>query len=407
MAIGGVVIQWSARTRDAVRDVDKLTRSVRNVGSQATSAGGILKSSLKAGAAGLAVAAVGAGVAFVDMAKAAYADAQAQDNLERTLKRIKGITDSAADSTGAWIDSMELLTGISDDDLRAALGRLAVVTGDLTKAQVLSTVAADASVASGKEFKSVFNAMAKAAGGNTAALKKLFPELDAGPDKVLSLQEAVDQLTTSYGGAAKAAEDNDLFGRLGTIWGQLKEALGSAALPLLEDLAAWFSDSKNITALQGWITEVGNWATTVGEDFAGEVKGFIDWLQSDAGKNAIAGFTQSIADLGNGAKEAWRLLEPFVSLIGDLLEFYDRLPAPLKGLVGLGEMASSSGSERTSKGGGGGTFGKSSASNADVLRPGSTVNVTINNPKAEKVSTSIAAAIRAGKYLDTKLTSGQ
>lgn len=399
----GVVLNFYADSKDAVRDIGKLTRSLDRMGDKSKSVGSKMKSMAKAGPLAVAAGLGAAAFAAVDFAKAAYADDQAAQKLERTLLRVAGITEQSAESAGKWIDSMELMTGIADDDLRTALGRLAVVTGDLTEAQDLSALSADAAAGSGKDFAAVFNAMAKAAGGNVNALKRLFPQLDAGPDKVLTLKEAVDQLSESYGGAAKAAEDNDLFGRLATIWGQVKEALGQAALPTLEDLAEWFGDPKNIAAIQDWITKLGDWSRTVGEDFAGQVKDFIDYLKSPEGKAAIDNLSASLVSFGSGAKEAGDQLAPFLTLLGDLLDLYNAIPAPLKGLVGLGEIV-------------GGDAPKPAVTRDDVreaalrnsrqsqrardvasARPGSAVNVTVINGKQEKSLDSAAMAIRLAK----------
>jgi hypothetical protein len=395
----GVVLNFAADTRNAVKDVDKLTRSVKGVGKGASGLRGVLSGALKAGIAGVGVAAVGAGIAFTDMAKAAYSDAQAQAKLERTLKRIPGLTDKAAESAGSWIDSMELLTGIADDDLRAALARLAVVTGDLTEAQRLSVLAADASVASGKSYETVYNAMARAASGNTAALKKLFPQLDAGPDKVLSLKEAVKQLSAAYGGAAKAAEDNDLFGRLGTIWGQIKEALGSAALPTLNELSEWFKDKKNQKALQDWITKVGEWSQKIGTDFAGEVQSFVAWLQTDAGQQAIKEWTENLKALADAFGAVAHGIQ---SVAG----WWNKMPAPLRryflgggGLPGLvNAVGGGDGAPKPStraQVGSGGAYAPASGGRSG----GVTVNVTNHYPKPERASDTIARDLRTARHL--------
>jgi hypothetical protein len=115
------------------------------------------------------------------------------------------------------------MTLVNDDELRPALAKLALVTKDLGKAQRLTALSADVAAGSGRSFESVATAMAKAAGGNVTALKRLFPQLDAGPDKVLTFKEAMDQLRDAYKGAGKEAADNDLFGRLAAAFAAIKE----------------------------------------------------------------------------------------------------------------------------------------------------------------------------------------
>ena len=117
MGIGGVVLNFTAKTADATRDIGKLDKKLGGLGGAAKKAGGGIGGALgslsKIGTSlpviGTAIAGVaGLGAAFAGMAKAAYDDANAQEKLERTLKRIPGVTKKAAAATGDWIDQMEL-----------------------------------------------------------------------------------------------------------------------------------------------------------------------------------------------------------------------------------------------------------------------------------------------------------
>jgi hypothetical protein len=398
MAIGGVVIQFAARTRDAVRDVDKLTRALDRSGREAKSAGSILKSSLKAGIAGVGIAAVGAGIAFVDMAKGALADAQAAAKMQRTLKTIPGITDAAAQSASDFTAKLELLTHVNDDELRPALAKLAVVTEDLADAQKLTALAADAAVGSGRSFESVATAMAKAAGGNVTALKRLFPQLDAGPDKILTFEEAMSQLRDTYAGAAKDAADNDLFGKLALAWAGIKDALGQAALPALEEVSEWFADPKNIDAVQEWIDKVGEWSREVGEKFKGKIEELIDYLGSPAGQKqiedmqaALLGFADAIRDISDAVSKAGPVIDFLKAINGGNipqgeLDRADRYADEL--IRRRRNAADAPRAADAARGGGEGPLARGG---------GGTVNVTINNPKAEPSSTSVAAAIRTAK----------
>lgn len=393
-SIGSVVIQFKADADKAVRDIGKITRSLGDVDSQAKGASTTLKKMGKGAAVGVAaVAGVGfvAADAFLDMAKAAYSDAQAQDKLERTIDRVKGVTTKAAEATGAWIDRMELLTLISDDDLRNALARLTPVTEDLGEAQKLAALAADAAVASGKPYAAVVEAMAKAAAGNTAALKKMFPQLDAGPDKVLTMKEAVDQLTGSYEGAAEAAADNDLFGRLGKAFGQIKEAVGGIALPALEELADWFADPKNVDKIQEWIDKVNEWATTVGEDLLGKLRDFTAWLKSSEGKQAVREFTGNVKSMADAFVNLADAIDDLVGPLLDLKKATDWLPSNIViRMLGGGGFAPGGGEPAPRRGGGGGFSPTSAPKSAPI-------SIVINNPKPEKASTSIAAGQRLAR----------
>ena len=89
--------------------------------------------------------AVGVGIAAKNLADAALEDAQSFEKFNRVLSGVPGVTDKVIASTDDWIATMQLATLVSDTDLRSALGKLALATGDVTKAQDLLTVAVDTS----------------------------------------------------------------------------------------------------------------------------------------------------------------------------------------------------------------------------------------------------------------------
>lgn len=348
------------------------------------------------------MAAIGAGVAFVDMAKAAYSDKLAADKLERSLKKVKGVTDDQAEAVADWVDQMELATLVADDDLRAALERLLPATENVTEAQNLAALAWDASVASGTSYESIVKAMAKGVEGNTTALKKMFPWLDAGPDKVLSMSEAMEQLNAKFGGEAKEAADSDLFGRLGKAFDQIKEAIGGISLPTLEEVATWFADEKHQEDIEGWIKKLGEWAKAVGEDLQGKLEDFITYLQSEEGKKAIADFAQNLRDIAAA-------FDAVATAIGGVIGWWDKLPDFLKGnpLTQFDDWLADHPfpllKPPAKK-----EYGddpdewfpaRNSSSKSGGSKPTVVVNQTFHYPKAEKASASSAAAIRAARYL--------
>ena len=120
----------------------------------------------KKAAAAFAIAAAAA-VAYgsklaVDGVKAAIEDEQAQIRLANALKAATGATEAQIDATETYILKTSLATGVSDDQLRPALQRLAVSTKDTTKAQELLGLALDVSKGSGKDLEQVANALGKA-----------------------------------------------------------------------------------------------------------------------------------------------------------------------------------------------------------------------------------------------------
>jgi hypothetical protein len=279
VAIGGVVINFAAKTVDAVRDINKLTRELTGLDRQGTTTGRSLKSNLKIGVAAVGAAMVTAGVAALDFAKAAAEDNAEAENLSRTLRKIPGITQDMIDANSAWIDSMEIATTVADTDLRTAVSKLALATGNLERAQELTTIAVDAAAGSGKSLKTVTDALAKAATGNTSALQRQFPWLDKNKDGAVDLDEALGGLKGAYEGAAKAAAARKPWERFSAVMGQLKEIIGEQLLPYLEDFSAWLADKKN----QKRLSEFGEDVGTVVRAVAGLVRivwGLVSALQA-------------------------------------------------------------------------------------------------------------------------------
>jgi hypothetical protein len=103
---------------------------------------------------GLAIAAKGA-------AQAAAEDEAGQVKLAAALARTTGATAAQDAAVEAWITKQEFATGVSDDELRPALAKLASATGDVGEAQSLLTLAMDISAASGKSLEAVTSARSR------------------------------------------------------------------------------------------------------------------------------------------------------------------------------------------------------------------------------------------------------
>ena len=188
-------------------------------------------------AAGAAAAAY-AGKLAVDGVKAALEDEKAQVALAGALERATGATKDQIKATEDQILKLSLATGVSDDQLRPSLSRLAVATGSVTKAQDLLTTALDISAQTGKPLETVSNALGKAYEGNTAALGKLGIGLSAAELKTMSFQDVQGKLTDLFGGAAAANAETyqGRIDRLKVAFDEAKEGIGARLLPIIEDL---------------------------------------------------------------------------------------------------------------------------------------------------------------------------
>jgi hypothetical protein len=263
-------------------DVDNLNKSLKTASDDVDSFGD------KVGKAGIAVgkafaaAAAAAGAAAIaigiESVKAAIADEKAQTQLALALENATGATKAQISATEDSILQMSLATGVADDQLRPALGRLVRSTGDITKAQDLLTTALDVSTATGKPLETVANALGKAYDGNTAALGKLGIGLSAAELKTMDFTEVQGRLTDLFGGSAAANAETyaGKIARVQVAFDEAKETLGVALLPILDTFLKFINENAlpAITAfsnafslegngLGGVITSVGNTITTV------------------------------------------------------------------------------------------------------------------------------------------------
>jgi hypothetical protein len=223
-------------------DVDDLNKKLKAAnGDVEDSAGKLEKFGKVAGAAFLAAAAAAGAYAIkigVDGVKAAIADEQSQIKLASALENATGATKAQIAATEDSIDKMARATGVADDKLRPALSRLALSTGDVSKAQDLLSLALDISTQTGKPLEGVANALGKAYDGNTAALGKLGIGLSSAELKAMSFTDVQTKLSDLFGGAAakNAQTFQGRMDRLKVAFDEGVEAIGVKLLPIIEAL---------------------------------------------------------------------------------------------------------------------------------------------------------------------------
>jgi hypothetical protein len=230
-------------------DVDNLRKELNKGEKEVEGFGGKLeKFSAAAKAAFVAAAAAAAAYAgklAVEGVKAAIEDEAAQKRLANALKNVTGATEAQIVAIEEQILKTSLATGVADDQLRPALQRLAVATGDVTKANDLLTLALDISAATGKDVETVAQALGKAYEGNTGSLTRLGVGLSAAEIKTLGLEGAITELSRTFGGAA-ATQANTFEGRIQRLqvaFDETKETVGTALLPIVERLLKFITDT--------------------------------------------------------------------------------------------------------------------------------------------------------------------
>jgi len=248
---------------DGIDKAKKEFKSLEGAGAKASYA-------VKKAAVPAAAALAGLGVALVDATKGAIEDAAAQDKLAGQLRRSTLATDDQIASVEDWISQQGQLRAFSDSELRPALSKLAATTGTIEAAQEGATCAMDIATATGKPLESVVNALAKAYGGNTAALAKLDPGLRDIIKGGATTGEVFELLGHQFGGAAEQAANTAEGGlkKMGIALDETKESIGAALLPILERLMPYlqrFADwaQKNPNVITGIAIAIGVLATSI------------------------------------------------------------------------------------------------------------------------------------------------
>ena len=205
-----------------------------------------------------AAAALGAVVAVIGASvKAAIEDEAAQASLARQIESSTGATAKQIEGVEQYISSLGRSVAVSDDQARPAFQALVVATKDLTVAQDLMNLAIDVSAATGKDLTAVTDALAKAYAGNMRGLQTLSPELKLMIKDGADLTEVMGVLNTNFGGAGEAAANTAAGGmkKLGIAFGETKESIGAAFLPVFEKLlpvvekfAAWAERNPTLLA---------------------------------------------------------------------------------------------------------------------------------------------------------------
>ena len=186
----------------------------------------------------LNVAVAGAAAGVVAMlgasAKAAVEDGKSQALLANQLRNTVGANEELIGSVESSIGKMQLMSSVADDEIRPAFAALVRSTGDVGKATKLTSLALDIAAGTGKDLGSVSLALGKYLNGSKKSLELLVPSIKGASDPM-------GELTKQFDGAAAAAANADPFQRLAIIFDDLKEQIGVALLPALQEVANYLA----------------------------------------------------------------------------------------------------------------------------------------------------------------------
>jgi hypothetical protein len=217
-------------------------------------------------------------------------DQKQQAALATALRNTTGATDAAIASTTAYLDQLELLVGVDNNELIPSLQILTTATRDVAQAQSLQALALDISAGASKDLGAVSVALARALGGNIGALTRLGVPLDANAVKAKDLNAILTTLSETFAGQAEKRAETFEFRmiKLQLAFNQIIDQIGYALIPVLEEFANYVT-SNVLPAIQEFVTtnkdelaaglkDVGTTLVTVGKLLAGFFKTISDNL---------------------------------------------------------------------------------------------------------------------------------
>jgi hypothetical protein len=236
-----IVVGTDYNDRDlkrAQRDLDRLRGQAAKTAGPMQKLGNSIRSNL---GPALAMAGAAAG-AFaiklgVDGVKAAIADQKTVEVLAATLENLGEAHRQAG--VEEFVAGLESATGVADEELRPALGLLAVATGDVDEAQRRLKQAMDVSIGTGQNLTTVVKAFQRSlATGTAGSLSRYGIIVDENIVKTEGFGAALDEAAGAFSGLADR-EARTLEGRMRILSVEIdnvKEAFGYGFLNGLGDV---------------------------------------------------------------------------------------------------------------------------------------------------------------------------
>ena len=356
-----------ALTLKLIADIDQFNKNLNKGSTEVEGFGDKISKFGKMAAAAFAAAAVAAaayaGKLAIDGVKAAIEDEAAQVRLAAALENATGATRDQIAAVEEQITKTALATGVADDQLRPALQRLAISTGDTAEAQKLLNLALDIAQATGKPLEAVANSLGRAYDGNTTSLGRLGIGLSAAELKTMSFTEVQGRLSELFGGAAakNAQTFEGRMARLRVAFDEAKETIGFALLPIIERLvdfivnrvvpnfqkfASAFDPIKkaimdNKESFQTLFNFIGDYVIPILTTLAG-------------GALRVVGevFGKIISIIGAAIDKISAFVESVKNMVNAVISAYNRLPTPDISLVGGGGGFAGGGAPGAISGGG-------------------------------------------------------
>lgn len=199
--------------------------------------------------------------------KAFAEDEKAAASLGQTLKNLNLAYGSNIGTVNGYISSLEIQTGVLDDELRPAMDRLLRATGSVTKAQELLGLALDIAAGTGKSVTQVSQSLQKAYLGQTQALGRLGVGLSKAELESSSFATIQERLNVLFAGQAATAADTyaGSLARLTIAGNNAKETIGKGLVDAFVTITNSSSVDDLITKIDAAAESIANFVRETGE----------------------------------------------------------------------------------------------------------------------------------------------
>ena len=189
------------------------------------------KHRMKIGMAATAIGGAITGIAVTSV-RSAVEQRKTIDMLDNALQTVGKSYEQNKEQIEALAAAQQAKTNFGDEESRQSLQTLIRVSGDYETSMQALVIAQDISAGSGKALEAVTEALARAIGGEEAALKAFLPTAVNG----MGVTELLAQATEKYAGAAEAAFDPAT--QLAQTFSDLQDAIGTSLLSNMDGFLA-------------------------------------------------------------------------------------------------------------------------------------------------------------------------
>lgn len=235
---------------------DNASKQVDSLGKKL---GGLASTAIKILAPAAAIGAVTKGL--YDSVKAAAEEEKGIARLGAAVTASGGDWQNAKKDIDAYLASELKRVALDDGEGRDSLTRLTAATGDYKKAMELLPLAVDLAKAKNIDLASATEIVGKVANGNTGILGRYGITLEKGATATEALAEM--QKRFAGQGEAYASTYEGQMQKLSITFGNIKETIGGALLPVINKLAEGLVNLLNSPAIQGGIDMVAGWLGSI------------------------------------------------------------------------------------------------------------------------------------------------